>query len=69
MEISKTSNIRAIIKHDPKTRAIFDRYGLLECGGAAGPSEPLGFFARTHNVDIDTLINELRTVMGDDRSA
>ncbi len=64
MEISKTSNIRAIIKHNPKTRAIFDRYGLLECGGAAGPAEPLGFFARAHNVDINVLIGELQSVIG-----
>ena len=64
MDITKTTNIRAIIKNDPETREIFDKYGLLECGGSAGPSEPLGFFARTHNVDIETLISELRAKMG-----
>lgn len=63
MEITKTTNIRAIIKKEPGTRYIFDKYGLLECGGPAGPSEPLGFFARTHNVDVETLIKELRTLM------
>lgn len=60
MEITKTTNIRAIIRNYPPSRQVFDKYGLLECGGPLGPSEPLGFFARAHNVDVNTLIEELK---------
>ena len=65
MDITKTTNIRAIIKTAPATREVFDKYGLLECGGPMGPSEPLGFFARTHNVEIETLIEELKVRMSE----
>jgi hypothetical protein len=37
-----------------------DRYGLHGCGGAGGPVETLGFFARAHDVPLTKLLHELR---------
>ena len=43
----------------PQTRSVFDRYGLKGCGGAEGPAESVGFFARAHGVELDVLLMEL----------
>ena len=40
-----------IIKRYPGCRKIFDRYGLLGCGGPEGPHEPVWFFARAHRIN------------------
>lgn len=66
MIISATSNIRAIIKNHPQARKVFERHGLLECGGPQGPREPLGFFAKAHGVDAETLIREVKEVIGEE---
>jgi uncharacterized protein involved in response to NO len=39
---------------------VFNRYGLHGCGGALGPREQVGWFARLHGVPVDTLLVELR---------
>ena len=44
----------------PQARRVFDQYGLSGCGGALGPVESVGFFARTHGVDELRLLSELR---------
>lgn len=43
----------------PRTRVVLDRYGLKGCGGASGPVESLGFFARAHDVPLVQLLSEL----------
>lgn len=43
----------------PQARAVLDRYGLQGCGGANGPWESLGFFARAHDVPISELLQKL----------
>jgi len=48
-----------IVGRYPTTRAVFDRYGLHGCGGAQGPREQLGWFARLHGVPIEKLLLEL----------
>ena len=49
----------AILSRYPSFRKVFDRYGLLGCGGPLGPEETLEFFARAHRVDEARLIAEL----------
>ena len=47
-----------LAKH-PQTRSVFDRYGLKGCGGAEGPAESVGFFARAHGIELEVLLMEL----------
>ncbi len=57
--LTPDSLIPDIIRRDPATRSVFDRYGLRGCGGPLGPSESIRFFARTHGVDEGRLLTEL----------
>ena len=62
-EITGNTTVKEIIMHNPETKGIFSKYGLLECGGEYGPEEAIYFFARVHNVDPDSLIKELNDVV------
>jgi iron-sulfur cluster repair protein YtfE (RIC family) len=62
--ITGNTTVKDIIKHNPETKGVFSKYGLLECGGEYGPEEAIYFFARVHNVDPDSLIKELNDVIG-----
>lgn len=57
--IGADSLIPDVISRYPSTRAVFDRYGLQGCGGALGPHEQVGWFARLHGVSTDTLLARL----------
>jgi hypothetical protein len=50
-----------LLDASPQLRPVLDRYGLRGCGGAKGPRETLGFFAKAHDVPIERLLEELRT--------
>jgi uncharacterized protein involved in response to NO len=52
--------VRDVLRKHPATLPVFERHGLMGCGGAAGPAEPLGWFARVHHVDPETLLSELK---------
>ncbi|MFQ5876622.1 MAG: DUF1858 domain-containing protein [Acidobacteriota bacterium] len=52
--------VREIIAAHPPTLPVFRKHGLMGCGGARGPAEPLHWFARVHHVDLRTLIEDLR---------
>lgn len=52
-------SVREILTTYPSAEVIFERHGLLGCGGPNGPREPIGFFARVHRVDPETLLREL----------
>ncbi len=62
-KITGTTTVKDIIKTHPQTKGVFSKYGLLECGGEYGPEEAIYFFARVHNVDADSLIRELNSVI------
>lgn len=49
-----------ILSRYPGCRKVFDRYGLVGCGGPLGPQESLAFFARAHRVDEVRLLTELK---------
>jgi hypothetical protein len=57
--IESTMTVREVIERYPATIAVFDRHGLMGCGGAQGPVEPLGWFAHVHHVDLPRLLAEL----------
>lgn len=47
----------------PESRAVLDRFGLNGCGGTAGPAESLGWFARAHDIPMESLLREVRAVV------
>ncbi len=66
--IDSDENIRAIIARYPSARQVLDRYGLMNCGGAAGPDEPLGSFAQVHHVPLDALLRDLAAAIATQRT-
>jgi hypothetical protein len=58
--IHRDMTVREILEAYPSTIGVFDRHGLMGCGGAQGPVEPLGWFAQVHHVDLDTLMEDLQ---------
>src|SRR5262245_54840783 len=53
-----------LLRAAPQVRPVLDRYGLRGCGGPLGPAEPLGFFARAHDVPVARLLDEIRAGLG-----
>jgi hypothetical protein len=53
-------SVRDVIAAHPATLEVFVRHGLMGCGGARGPIEPIGWFAQVHEVDPDALLAELK---------
>ena len=51
--------VREILTSYPSAEAVFERHGLLGCGGPNGPREPIGFFARVHRVNPEVLLREV----------
>jgi hypothetical protein len=56
---NREQQLPEILRAYPQVREVFDRYGLKGCGGAHGPAESIEFFARSHGVDEQRLLNEL----------
>ena len=59
MSLQANLSIRELLAMHPQTRSVFDRYGLKGCGGAEGPAESVGFFARAHGIELEVLLMEL----------
>lgn len=59
-EITKTSMLGEVLRRYPSTRRVMDKYGLHGCGGDGGPAESLEFFARVHQIDLESLLRDLR---------
>lgn len=60
---SEETLIPELVGKAPQSRAVLDRHGLRGCGGALGPPESLGYFARAHEVPLDALLQELRSTV------
>ena len=58
-KVGPGTSVREILTRYPSAEVVFERHGLLGCGGPNGPREPVGFFARVHQVDPNVLITEL----------
>jgi uncharacterized protein involved in response to NO len=57
------TSVREILARWPSTRGVFERTGLLGCGGPEGPAEPLGLFAELHHVPLDSLQRSLHAAI------
>ncbi|MBI3910871.1 MAG: DUF1858 domain-containing protein [Armatimonadetes bacterium] len=60
MQITEKSSVREVLRRYPATRTVFERHGLMGCGGAQGPDEPIELFARAHGGDTERLLRELQ---------
>ncbi len=58
-KIEASTSVAEIVRLCPSARKIFDRHGLKGCGGEHGPVEPLEFFARVHQADLQALLEDL----------
>jgi hypothetical protein len=65
---SEETMIPDLIRDAPEARAVLDRYGLRGCGGALGPFESVGYFARVHEVPLKPLLEELRSKVSQPQS-
>jgi metal-sulfur cluster biosynthetic enzyme len=63
IRIDPTMTVRETMQKFPTTRHVFDRYGLMGCGGKDGPAEPLALFARVHQIELDQLCTELEAAV------
>src|SRR3990172_2320177 len=57
--ITLQTTVREVMTRYPGAERIFNKHGLTGCGGPQGPVEPIGWFARAHEVDPDALLGEL----------
>jgi len=64
-QVNEQTPLPDLFKAHPETRAVFNRYGLRGCGGEHGPAETLGFFAGTHGVDLNRLIQQVQEIIRD----
>ncbi len=58
--IGPQMTVRQILAVFPGTAEVFDRHGLMGCGGERGPEEPLDLFARAHHIDVAALLHDLQ---------
>jgi hypothetical protein len=58
--IDGRTSVRQVLSRYPSAAEVFERHGIMGCGGPEGPDEPLVFFALVHKVDPERLIDELR---------
>lgn len=58
-KVTATMTVREVMTEYPGAETVFAKHGLTGCGGPRGPIEPLGFFAKMHNVDAEALLREL----------
>jgi hypothetical protein len=63
--IEPNASVREIIRRHPAAREVFERFGLMGCGGEEGPDEPLQFFARVHHVDAPELLTALNQAVAE----
>jgi len=67
--ITPEMTVREVLQAYPKTRAVFNRHGLMGCGGRLGPIEPIGWFAQVHHVDPEELLMELNRCIREQEDA
>lgn len=59
VKITPDMTVKDINIKYPACQEVFKKYGIGGCGGEYGPPEPVDFFARAHNVNLDDLIRDL----------
>lgn len=61
LKITEEMTVREVNIKYPACREVFNKHGMGGCGGQFGPPEPIGFFAKAHNVSVEELIADLQT--------
>lgn len=61
-KIREDNTVKEIAEKFPVTRKIFDTYGIM-CGGDSLPDKPISFFAKMHNVNPSTLVEDLQNLI------
>jgi hypothetical protein len=67
--VPPTMSVREVLRRFPSTRAVLDRYGLADCGGAEGPEEPIAWFATMHRLPLEDLLREVRAAASTDTAS
>ena len=67
--VPPTMSVREVLRRFPSTRAVLDRYGLADCGGADGPEEPIAWFATMHRLPLEDLLREVRAAASTDTAS
>ncbi|HEY9787531.1 MAG TPA: DUF1858 domain-containing protein [Candidatus Obscuribacterales bacterium] len=57
--IAGSTMIPDLLARYPSVKEVLDRYGLKGCGGPLGPHESLEYFARAHDVPLETFLKEI----------
>jgi hypothetical protein len=57
--VRPSDTIRHVLATYTATASVFEKHGLMGCGGAAGPDERIDLFAVIHRVDAVQLVAEL----------
>ena len=60
--ITKNMKIDEVVKRYPQTVSVFERYGLRCTSCSISAFEKIEEGARSHNIDIDVLLDELNRV-------
>ena len=58
-KITSSMTVREVMTRYTAAEKVFEKHGLTGCGGPKGPIEPIGFFARVHQADEQTLLRDL----------
>ncbi len=61
--IDERMMIPDLLRAAPHVRGVLDRFGLRGCGGPLGPHESLGFFAKAHEVPLESLLADVRACL------
>ncbi len=57
--VHRSDTVRHVLATYPGTASVFEKHGLMGCGGTAGPDERIDLFAVIHRVDVAQLLAEL----------
>jgi hybrid cluster-associated redox disulfide protein len=61
-QITKTMKIEEVVKRYPRTVSVFERFGLRCTSCSVSAFEYIEEGARSHNIDLDVLLDELNRV-------
>jgi len=61
--LTGADSVRHVLARYPQTLPVFEQYGLMGCGGNAGPDERIDLFASIHRLDAAALLRDLQAAL------
>jgi hypothetical protein len=58
--ITGADSVRQVLARHPQTLPVFEKFGLMGCGGSEGPDERIDLFASIHRLDAAALLRDLQ---------